>query len=106
MTEPAGVADSLEKKADAPPALLGVACGAGAALSWALGFAATRHGLKAGLSPPDLLLHRYLWSGLAFLPFVMRGGLGNLLGIGWSRGLALMVLGGPVFAIISYAGFL
>ena len=106
MTEPSGAADSPRQKADSTRALLGVACGAGAALCWAFGFAATRHGLKAGLTPADLLMHRYLWSGLAFLPLVLRGGLGNLLGIGWWRGLALMVLGGPVFAIISYAGFL
>src|ERR1043166_5086434 len=106
MTEPAGAADSLRQQADSTSALLGIACGAGAALCWAFGFAATRHGLKAGLTPADLLMHRYLWSGLAFLPLVVRGGFGNLLGIGWARGLALMVLGGPVFAVISYAGFL
>src|SRR5580704_19350415 len=98
MTEPGGGAKSPAKKAEAKtaeatPALLGVACGAGAALCWAFGFAATRHGLKAGLTPADLLMHRYLWSGLAFLPLVLRGGLGNLLGIGWARGLALMVAG-------------
>jgi drug/metabolite transporter (DMT)-like permease len=106
MTEPAGPADSPRQKADPSSALLGIACGAGAALCWAFGFAATRHGLKAGLTPADLLMHRYLWSGLAFLPLVLRGGIGNLLGIGWPRGLALMVLGGPVFAVISYAGFM
>src|ERR1700739_3895745 len=94
------------KKAEARPALLGVACGVGAAFGWALGFAATRHGLKAGLTPVDLLMHRYFWSGLAFLPFVLRSGVRNLCGIGWGRGLALMVLGGPVFSLISYAGFL
>jgi drug/metabolite transporter (DMT)-like permease len=106
MTEPAGTADSPRQKPDPSGALLGIACGAGAALCWAFGFAATRHGLKAGLTPADLLMHRYLWSGLAFLPLVVRGGIGNLLGIGWPRGLALMVLGGPVFAVISYAGFM
>ena len=111
MTEPGGGAKSPAKKAEAKtaeatPALLGVACGIGAALCWALGFAATRHGLKAGLTPVDLLMHRYFWSGLAFLPFVLRSGVRNLCGIGWGRGLALMVLGGPVFSLISYAGFL
>ena len=51
-------------------------------------------------------MHRFVWSGLAFLPLVLRAGLGNLCGIGWGRGLALMVLGGPVMSIISYTGFL
>ena len=106
MNEPTAGAEALAQKSDATPALLGVACGFGAALFWALGFVATRHGLKVGFTPADLLMHRFLWSGLAFLPFVLRAGLGNLCGIGWGRGLALMVLGGPVMSIISYAGFL
>lgn len=106
MDEPTSVAEALARKSDAAPALLGVACGLGAALFWALGFVATRHGLKVGFTPADLLMHRFLWSGLAFLPFVVRAGLGDLCGIGWGRGLALMVLGGPVMSLISYTGFL
>ena len=88
------------------PALLGVACGLGAALFWALGFVSTRHGLKVGFTPADLMMHRFFWSGIAFLPFVLREGFGDLCGIGWGRGLALMVLGGPVMSLISYTGFL
>ncbi|WP_025035976.1 DMT family transporter [Bradyrhizobium sp. DOA9] len=94
------------QKKDAAPALLGVVCGLAAALFWALGFAATRHGLKAGFTPVDLLVHRYVWSGVAFLPLVLRAGLSDLCGIGWGRGLVLMVLGGPVMSLISYIGFL
>ncbi|MCA1360442.1 DMT family transporter [Bradyrhizobium sp. IC3069] len=94
------------QKKDAAPALLGVVCGLAAALFWALGFAATRHGLKAGFTPVDLLVHRYVWSGIAFLPLVLRAGLSDLCGIGWGRGLVLMVLGGPVMSPISYIGFL
>jgi drug/metabolite transporter (DMT)-like permease len=106
MTQPTIGADAPVQKSDAKPALLGVACGLGAALCWALGFVATRHGLKVGFTPADLLMHRYVWSGIAFLPLVLRAGIGNLCGIGWSRGLVLMVLGGPVMSIISYTGFL
>src|SRR5258707_10334767 len=106
MKEPTSGADASTQKSDTKPALLGVACGLGAALFWALGFVATRHGLKAGFTPADLLMHRFLWSGLAFLPVVFRAGLGNLCGIGWGRGLVLMVLGGPVMSLISYTGFL
>jgi drug/metabolite transporter (DMT)-like permease len=85
---------------------VGVSCGIGASLFWAAGFAGTRHGLDAGFSPADLTIHRYLWSGLVLLPVVMRAGIGNLNGIGWWRGVLLAVLGGPGFAIISFAGFL
>ena len=112
MDQHVGGADALSRnkdlaaKSDTSTALLGVACGFGAALFWALGFVATRHGLKLGFTPADLLMHRFLWSGLAFLPLVLRAGVRNLCGIGWGRGMALMVLGGPVMSIISYTGFL
>ncbi|MFB6416771.1 MULTISPECIES: DMT family transporter [Bradyrhizobium] len=99
-------AGALSRNDDAVPALLGVTCGLAAALFWALGFAGTRHGLKVGFTPVDLLVHRYVWSGIAFLPLVLRAGLSDLCGIGWSRGLVLMVLGGPVMSLISYTGFL
>ncbi len=106
MNEPAGGPDTPAQKSDARAALLGVACGAGAALFWALGFVATRHGLKVGFTPADLLMHRFVWSGVVFLPLVLRAGIGNLGSIGWGRGLVLMVLGGPVMSLISYTGFL
>ncbi len=77
-----------------------------ASLFWATGFAGVRHGLNSGFSPLDLTVHRYLWSGLAFLPFLVRGGIWDLNGVGWGRGVAMAVLGGPCFALISNAGFL
>src|SRR5262245_52848393 len=85
---------------------VGVICGIGASLFWAARFAGVRHGLNVGFSPADLMIHRYIWSGLALLPTMVRGGIGNLNGIGWGRGILLAVLGGPVFAILGYAGFL
>lgn len=89
-----------------PAPILGVACGTGAALFWAGGFVAARHGIAAGLSPADIVLHRFLWAGLVFLPFLARHGLGDLGGVGWRRGVLLTLLGGPTFAFFSYAGFL
>ncbi|MES5487051.1 DMT family transporter [Bradyrhizobium sp. INPA03-11B] len=91
---------------DTKAMLLGVTSGLGAALCWALGFVATRHGLKVGFTPVDLLMHRFLWSGIVFIPLVLRAGLKHLGGIGWRRGMALMVLGGPVMSLISYTGFM
>ena len=85
---------------------VGVICGIVASVFWAAGFAGVRHGLSVGFSPADLAVHRYLWSGLALLPVVLRAGIGNLNGIGWGRGILLAIFGGPVFAIIGYAGFL
>jgi drug/metabolite transporter (DMT)-like permease len=88
------------------PTAVGVICGIVAAGFWAAGFVGVRHGLDVGFSPADLAVHRYLWPGLALLPLVLRAGIGDLDGIGWGRGILLAILGGPVFAIIGYAGFL
>ncbi len=88
------------------PNIIGILCGSGAALSWAVGFVAARHGISIGLSPADIALHRYAWGGIFLLPLVLKSGFVNLGGVGWGRGLALTVLGGPIMAILSYSGFL
>jgi drug/metabolite transporter (DMT)-like permease len=84
----------------------GIACGVGAALMWAGGFVAAQHGIKIGLTPFDIMFHRYAWAGFAFLPSVVSHGLRDLDGVGWSRGIALAVLGGPGLALVSASGFL
>jgi drug/metabolite transporter (DMT)-like permease len=84
----------------------GILCGIGAAVFWAAGFVATRHGIDAGFSPFDIVLHRFLWSALILLPLFVRDGAADLNGVGWGRGIALTVLGGPGLAIVSYSGFL
>src|SRR5262249_31395674 len=93
-------------RSDVPATAAGIACGAGAALFWAAGFVAARHGIAAGFSPADLAFHRFVWAGLAFLPFVARAGLRDLGGGGWAKGVALTLVGGPPLAFLSYAGFL
>ncbi len=89
-----------------PPVALGILCGVGAAVFWAAGFVATRHGIDIGFSPFDIVLHRFLWSAVILLPLFLRQGAADLNGIGWSRGIALTILGGPGLAILSYSGFL
>ncbi len=86
--------------------LIGVLCGTAAALGWAAGFVAAKHGISIGFSPADLALHRFLWSGLLLMPIVLRDGIADLGGIGWGRGLAMSVLSGPPQAIIAYTGFI
>ncbi len=86
--------------------LIGVLCGTGAALGWAAGFVAAKHGVAIGFSPADLALHRFLWSGLLLMPLVLRDGITDLGGIGWGRGLVMSVLSGPPQAIIAYTGFI
>lgn len=85
---------------------VGIGCGVGAALFWAAGFVAARHGISAGLSPADMALHRYVWSGLALLPFVPTNGMAEQRAVGVFRAIILTLLGGPLLAMTSYAGFL
>ncbi len=87
-------------------ATLGILCGAGAAIFWAIGFTAVRHGIDIGFSPADITFHRCVWGGIALLPLFMRGSAGDLNGVGWWRGIVLAILSGPGIAIISYSGFL
>ncbi len=86
--------------------LIGALCGIAAALGWAAGFVAAKHGVAIGFSPADLALHRFLWSGLLLMPLVLRDGIADLGGIGWGRGLVMSVLSGPPQAIIAYTGFM
>jgi len=85
---------------------IGIACGVGAAVFWAAGFVAARHGIDVGFTPADLTFHRCFWAGLVLLPLALRDGIGDLNGIGWGRGVVLTILGGPGIAIVSYSRFL
>ena len=85
---------------------IGVLCGAGAALGWAAGFVAAKHGISIGFSPADLAFDRFFWTGLLLIPMAFRDGVANLGGIGWWRGLVMSVLAGPPQAMIAYSGFI
>ncbi len=84
---------------------IGIACGAGAALFWAAGFVAARHGVDIGFTPADLTFHRCFWAGVFLLPLAWREGLGDLNGIGWGRGIVLTFFGSLGIAFVSYSGF-
>jgi len=86
--------------------IIGVLCGAGAALCWAAGFVAAKHGISIGFSPADLAFHRFFWSGLLLMPLGLRAGVRKLGGMGWWRGLVVSVLAGPPQAFIAYTGFI
>lgn len=75
------------------------------ALSGAIAFAAARAGILAGLAPDDMIFGRYVVAGLVMLPPLVYWGLSDLAGIGWRRGLMLLVFGGVPFAMLQTAGF-
>src|SRR3984957_9606672 len=87
------------------PTVLGVACGAGAALCWAFGFVAARHGILIGMSPLVLALHRYVWAGLVLIPIAAMGGFGDLGRTGLWRAIAITLFGGLPLALWSYYGY-
>jgi len=106
MTRESGQGLSARQGSGLPPAAIGMLCGAGAALLWALGLVSARHAIVIGLSPLDITLHRMVWSGLAFLPFIGAGQAADVRGVGWGRGILLMLSGGPPLALLSYSGFI
>lgn len=82
-------------------ALFGIA----AAICWAAGFVAAKHGIAQGMAPTDLAFHRFVWSGLLLVPVMAKAGFRDLGGVGWGAGLVILVLAGPLQAITSYTGF-
>jgi drug/metabolite transporter (DMT)-like permease len=86
--------------------LIGVLCGAGAAFGWAAGFVAAKHGITIGFSPAELAFHRFFWSSLLLLPIALRNGISDLGGVGWGRGLIVVILAGPPQALVAYTGFI
>lgn len=93
------------KPAPVSPVLTGAICGALAAFGWAAGFVAAKHGITVGFTPADLAMHRFLWTGLALMPMVLRDGIGDLGGVGWGRALIMTLLSGPPQAFAAYTGF-
>jgi drug/metabolite transporter (DMT)-like permease len=102
MTEDSPV---ISRPAAPSARLVGIAFGVAAAACWAASFVAARHGVKVGFTPADLVLYRFITPGLLFLPLMLRDGLFDLGGVGWGRGIALAIFGGPAQALLAYTGF-
>jgi len=88
------------------PTAIGLLCGATAALFWAVSLVSALHGISIGITPLEIALHRICWVGLAFLPFVGRGGAADIVGVGWFRSVSLTLTGAILLALFSNAGFL
>jgi drug/metabolite transporter (DMT)-like permease len=61
--------------------------------------------MLGGVAADELVLLRFLIASIVFFPFLVRWGLLSLAGIGWARGLTLLLVGGPVFAWLQFAGY-
>ncbi len=85
---------------------LGIALGIAMALMAASSFSVARGGILRGVRPEDITLLRFGVAGLIFLPILLKHGIANLGGIGWGRGLMLVLTAGPLAAFSQAAGFL
>lgn len=83
----------------------GYACGLIMALGASISFAGARAGVLGGLAPDDLIFARFLVAGLAMCPLLIYWGLPTLAGIGWLRSVALLLTGGPLFALLQTGGY-
>lgn len=83
----------------------GYLCGLTMALGAATSFAMARAGALAGLAAEDMILARAAVAGAIMLPFLLIWGLPSLTGIGWKRGLILLLTGGPLFAFLQTGGY-
>lgn len=82
----------------------GLFCGCLLAVSASLSFAWSRAGILAGLSALDLTVIRFSVAALLLFPVLLRAGVLSLGGIGWPRGLVLLLTGGPLFILPQAAG--
>ena len=85
--------------------LIGLACGAGAALIWGIQAVVSRQSVADGLGPVDVTLLRFLTAAACLLPF----GLARLkpfpVGrLGWRRSLVLTLVAGAPFATVLVGG--
>ena len=95
----------VDAKAAARIRAAGLAWGLLAASIWASYSVLARLAVKAGLSPADLTLLRFVPPGLLLAPLLWHYGWRDLAGLGWRRGLLLTLLAGPGFSMLLMTGF-
>jgi drug/metabolite transporter (DMT)-like permease len=105
QTETMSVLVGRRRASSLSPALLGAALGVFAALLWGANQAAARAGIQAGLSAFDIAVLRFGTAGLLLLPWLLRRGLRDAAGVGWSRALIIAVLIGPLFFLLNVGGY-
>ena len=69
-------------------------------------FVSVRFGLATHLSAYDLAALRFMFAGAVMLPFFIRAGVANCAGLGWGKGLALVLTGGFPLTVLSNIGLI
>lgn len=93
-----------------PADRLGLIAGFAAVALWAVYNVGSRFAAGQGFVAVDLVTLRFVAAGLIGWPLLAfhgpSPGLRNLAGLGWGRGIMLMLLAGPLFALFMASGFL
>ncbi|PTM52290.1 drug/metabolite transporter (DMT)-like permease [Phreatobacter oligotrophus] len=86
-------------------ALMGLACGAGAALIWGIQAVVSRRSVGDGLGPVDVTLLRFLTAAAVLIPFgLMRLKPFPVGRLGWKRSLVLTLFAGAPFSTVLVGG--
>ncbi|SIP90410.1 MULTISPECIES: DMT family transporter [unclassified Bosea (in: a-proteobacteria)] len=75
-----------------------------AVLLFGSNFVISRHAVLHGMSVYDIMAVRFGTAGLLLLPLVLRRGLANCSGVGWGRGLFLLVSSGFPMSFLMLTG--
>jgi drug/metabolite transporter (DMT)-like permease len=92
-------------KAGLSDPIKGLLFGLGAVLIWGSSLAFARAGMTQGLAAMDFALFRYASAGIVVLPWLLLHQPRTLAGVGWSKGIALAVLVGPLFILLGAGGY-
>ena len=67
-------------------------------------FVSVRWGLQQGLSAYDMAALRFIFAGAVMVPFFVRAGVADCAGLGWGRGIVLLLTGGVPLTVLSNIG--
>ncbi|QCI68212.1 DMT family transporter [Phreatobacter stygius] len=69
-------------------------------------FVSVRFGLASNLSAYDIAALRFIFAGAVMLPFFIRAGVADCAGLGWGKGIALVLTGGFPLTVLSNIGLI
>jgi drug/metabolite transporter (DMT)-like permease len=104
MAEKAPLVASVAPAAARRERLAAIAGGVLAAFIFGGNFVSGRHAALAGLTPADVVALRFALSAVLFAPLLLRQGIADLGGIGWTRGIALAALVGAPYIFLTMTG--